>query len=122
MEYFSDLQKSSQLDDNMIYYFLTNLLDRLYGQHEQIIIPSGEESEESQQLIRDQWIFIDVYFKVPKRVKTTERCVRNTLKYIVDYLNKTYQFKHPITFNPVRNNVRKGDKIISICYTEMFFK
>ena len=122
MDCFSDLEKSSKLDDKMIYCFITHLLDQLYGQHKQVIIPSGEESEDNQQLIRDQWIIISYYFKLPRRIKATQKMVRQTLKNIVDYLNRHYQFKHPITFNLIKKNVWQDGHSVSFYHTEMFFE
>ena len=121
MDCFNDLEKSAKLDDKVIYCFLINFLDLLCGKHDQIIIDNNCETETNKQLLEEQWKIIEIYFKVPKRVKSTQRCVRQTLKHIVDYLNSKYQFKNPIKFTPVKKNVWQNNKCISICYTEVVF-
>jgi hypothetical protein len=117
LESVHDLQKSSQIEDKIAYEFLIMLLDSLFGQHDQIIIDAKCETEENHQLIRDHWKTISIYFKVPKRVKSIKKCVRQTIKNITDYLNNTYQFVHPVQFHLQKNFVRVGPKVIASCHT-----
>ena len=117
MDSFHDLQKSTQFEDKTIYDFFIRLLDALFGKHDQIVINSDCESEKNQQLIKDQWKMIEFYFKVPKRVKSTQKCVRQTLKHIVDFINNKYQFKQPLQFNLKRETIRNGDETFAKTYT-----
>lgn len=117
MDSFSDLQKSNALEDQMIYDYLIKLLDALFSKHDEIIIDLDCESEKNQDLIKDQAKFIVVYFEVPKRVFSTQKCVRQTLKHIVDYLNNKYQFKRAIQFKPIRKTVRAGEKTFAASYS-----
>ena len=117
MDSFYDLQKSDQFEDQLIYEFLIKLLDWLFGKHDQIIIDIECESEKNQQLIRDQFSLIEWYFKVPKRVKSTQKNVRQTLKHIIDYLNNRYEFKNPIKMYSEKKSYREGSRVSSIGYT-----
>ena len=60
---------------------------------------------------------IEFYFKVPKRVQSTQKCVRQTLKHIVDFLNNKYQFKQSIKFDPKRETIRIGEETFAKTYT-----
>jgi hypothetical protein len=121
MNSFHDLEKSNNFDDYLIYIFLTKLIDTLFGKSDNIIIDSNSENEKNQQLINDQWKLIEFYFKVPKRVKSTQKYVRQTLKYIVEYLNNKYQFKQPIQWKQTTTSVRDGKKTFSKSYTTLSF-
>lgn len=121
MNCFTDLQKSNDLNDKMIHYFLINLLDLLFGDHLKIKIDANCENESNYKLICDHWPIIDYYFHVPNRIKQTQKCVRQTLKHIIDALNSKYQFKQPISFNPVKKSLWKNNTCISICHTEVDF-
>ena len=120
MDFFHDLQKSTQFEDKTIHDFLIRLLDALFGKHDHIIINSDSESEKNQQLIKDQWKSISIYFKVPKTVLKTQKCVRQTLKHIVESLNSQYQFKQPIRFINKKKNVWQNNTCVSICYAEFY--
>lgn len=118
MESFYDLAKSAQFEDKMIHDCFIRLLDALFDKHDQLIIDSNCESEKNQQLILDQWKLISLHFQVSKRVCSTKKCVRQTIKHIVDFLNNKYQFKQPIQFNFKKDSVRVGDKILGSCHTD----
>ena len=117
MDSFHDLEKSNKFEDRVIYDYLIKLLDALFSKHSEIMIDLDVESEKNQELIRDQAKFIGVYFEVPKRVFSTQKCVRQTLKHIVDYLNNKYQFKRQIQFQPIRKTVRAGEKTFAASYS-----
>ena len=105
---FHDLQKSEQFEDQTTHDYFVKLLDALFGKHDDIIIDSECETEKNQQLIKNQ---------VPKRVFSTQKCVRQTLKHIVQFLNNKYQFKQPIQFNPIRKTVRVGENTFAASYS-----
>ena len=116
-ESFHDLQKSKQFEDQVIYDYLIKLLDNLFGKHDEIIIDGECESEKNQQLIRNQAKILIIYFLIPKRVFSTQKCVRQILKHIIDNLNTRYQFKRPIQFNLKKNYSRIENKVIGGCHT-----
>jgi hypothetical protein len=118
MESFYDLAKSTQFEDKTIHDFFIRLLDALFDQHDHLIIDSNCESEKNKQLIKDQWKLISLYFQVPKRVCSTKKCVRQTLKHIIDNLNERYQFKQPIQFNLKKDSVRVGDTVLGSSHTD----
>ncbi len=117
MESFHDLQKSAKFQDQIIYDFYIRFLDKLFGKHDLIIIETGCENKENQDLIKDQWKVLEFHFKIPKRIKSTQKCVRQTLKHLVHHLNNTYQFKKPIQFNPQRETIRLGLETFAKTYT-----
>lgn len=117
MDSFYDLQKSTTFQDQTICDFFLRLLDSLFGKHDDIIIDLECETDINQQLIKNQWKPISLYFKVPKRVSNTKKCVRQTVKHIVDFLNNKYQFKRPIQFNTKRDTIREGLNVFAKNYT-----
>ena len=117
MDNFHDLEKSSVLEDQMIHYFFVKLLDMLFGKHDDIMINLECETEKNQQLITDQGKILGIYFGVSKRVISTQKCVRQTLKHMVDHLNNKYQFKQPIQFITRRETIREGSKVFAKNYT-----
>ncbi len=117
MDSFHDLEKSSIFEDKMIYYYFVKLLDELFDKHDGIIIDNNCETEKNQELIKNQAKIVGGYFMVPKRVLETQKCVRQTLKYIVEYLNSKYQFKHPLKMFYEKKSYREGKKVTSIGYT-----
>ena len=121
MNSFCDLEKSNNFDDYLIYIFFTKLISELFGKSDNIVIDSNSENEKNQQLITNQWKLIEFYFKVPKRVQSTQKYIRQTLKYIVDYLNNKYQFKQPIQWKHVNKTVREGKQTFSKSYTTLSF-
>jgi hypothetical protein len=116
-ESFSDLQKSTQFEDQLIHDFFVKLVDSLFDKHDNIIINSECETEKNQQLIKDQCKFISLNFHVPKRVFSTQKCVRQTLKHMVEFLNNHYQFKKPMQFQPIRKTVRVGENTFATSYS-----
>jgi hypothetical protein len=116
-ESFHDLSKSKQFEDQVIYDYLIKLLDSLFGKHDEIIIDAECESEKNQQLIKNQSKILIIYFHIPKRVFSTQKCVRQILKHIIDNLNTRYQFKQPIQFNLKKNYSRIENKVIGSCHT-----
>lgn len=121
MNCFTDLQKSNEFHDRMTHYFLTNLLDLLFGSHDTIHVDATCENESNHKLVHNQWEIIDAYFHVPTRIKHTQKCVRQTLKHIIDTLNSKYQFKQPIIFNPIKKNVWQNNTCVSLCYSKVEF-
>lgn len=121
MNSFSDLEKSTDFNDNMIFIYLTKLITQIFGKLNDIVIDQLCETDQNQKLIIDQWKLIDFYFKVPKRVLNTQKIVRQTIKYIVDYLNETYQFKQPVKWDVINKAVREGKNVISQSYTTLAF-
>ena len=114
---FKDLSDSKNMEDQVIFDYLKRLLANLFGRHDDIIIDFHCETDVNHQLIRDQWKSISLYFKVPNRVKSTQKCVKQTLKHIVDYLNNHYQFTSPIKMSSEKKSYRAGDLQSSINYT-----
>lgn len=121
MNSFHDLAKSDNFDDSLIYGFLTKLIYELFGKSDNIVIDSNSENEKNQQLLNDQWKLIEFYFKVPKRVQSTQKYVRQTMKYIVEHLNNKYQFKRPIQWQHTIKTVRDGKQTFSKSYTTLSF-
>ncbi len=115
---FHDLSKSENFEDRQMYDFFINLLDELFGKHDNIQINKECETEKNQELIKSQWNIIKSYFKITASVKHTQRCVRQTIQHSVNYLNHKYQFTQPIKFNTIQKNVRVKKRVISLCYTE----
>lgn len=91
-----DLKNSPNPEDNITYGLLMSLVDQIFGQHERIEIDMTTETEKNQELVKIQWKMIRKYFGVPDSAKYTQKCVRQTFIRIVDFLNKKYQFIHPI--------------------------
>ena len=117
MDSFLDLQKSTQFEDQTISDYFIRLLNALFGKHDHIIIDSDCENEKNQELIKNQAKILAIYFQVPKRVVSTQKCVRQTLKHIVDFFNSHYQFKQPIQFNLKKNYSRIENKVVGSCHT-----
>lgn len=116
-ESFHDLPKSKELEDKVIHDYLINLLDVLFGKHDNIIIDGDCETEKNQQLIKTQSKIISTYFDIPKRVFSTQKCVRQIMKHITDHLNTRYQFKQPIQFNLKKHYSRIDNKVVGSCHT-----
>ncbi len=117
---FSDLinQKPKLLQDEVVCFFLTSLMEQIFGKyHGDIIINNECESAINHQLIVDNWEFIELHFNVPKRVQSTQKIVRQTFKYIVDSLNNQYGFQNPIQFLPKDDRRRVNGKVINVAYT-----
>jgi hypothetical protein len=93
---FNDLKTSNQLDEQLLYEFFISLLDKLFGQHDQMCINMETETEHNHGIIFLQWKAIKQYFSLPSSVKNTKKLVRQTLLQIVNRLNKKYQFQNPI--------------------------
>ena len=117
MDSFHDLEKSKEFEDKVISDYFIKLLDALFGKHSDIIIDSDCESELNQELIKDQAKILIIYFQIPKRVFSTQKCVRQTLKHIVDYLNNKYKFKEPIQFDLKKTYSRIENKVVGNCHT-----
>jgi hypothetical protein len=107
MENFHILHESMQFEDRMSYEFMIALLDDMFGQHDRVIINTETECEKNRQFIKNNWKLIRQYYHVPDRLKYTQRCVRQTLIHIIDYLNGKYQFKQPIKIEHRRNDYRE---------------
>lgn len=121
MDSFSDLQKSTELIDKIRFQFLIAFLNEIFDRQNDIIIDEACETPKNQQLIKDHWKILEAYFKVPSRVKSTQKCVRQTLKNIVDFLNQQYQFKKPITFIPSKHNTWQNQTCITHSFTKLNF-
>ena len=106
------------LQDEMVCLFLTSLMQKIFGKYTGDIIINNEfENSTNQQLIKDNWEFLELHFNVPKRVINTQKIVRQTFKYIVDSLNNQYGFKNPIQFLPKDDRKRVNGKVINVAYT-----
>jgi hypothetical protein len=114
-----DLEKSTQFKDQAIVNFFFRMLDALFGKHDQIILDNESETPENQKLIQDNWKLVSAFFHVPKRVLNLQKCVRQTLKHIVDHLNSQYQFQQPIQFITKKKTVWEKNVSTSLCYTEL---
>ena len=77
----------------------------------EIIIDNDSENAKNQQLIKDNWEFLKYHFNIPKTVINTQKLVRQTFKYVVDYLNDKYKFQKPIEFIPKKILLEKGKKL-----------
>ncbi len=119
MNTFNDLAKSQFFEDCVRYSVFIKLLDTLFDKHNEIIINSSTESETNQEFIKDQIAIIHGCFNVPKRVFQTQKCVRQTLKHIVEFLNQEYQFKNPIQFITRRDTVREGSNVFARNYSTL---
>jgi len=104
MDNFHDLQKSEKPEERMCHDFLILLMEQLFKQHDLIIIDANTETEENHRLIKNSWKLIKQYYCILDRVKYVKRLVRQTFVHIVDYLNQTYQFKHPLKFEHKRRD------------------
>lgn len=118
---FTDLHKSDVLQDQIIYQFTIKLLDSLFSKHDQIIIDTDCETESKQKIILNNEKFLLLNFQVPKRVFTAVKCVKQTLKYVVEFLNANYQFKQPISFTSIKKNVWQNSKCVTLSYTFINF-
>ena len=49
------------------------------------------------------------FFKTPLRLKTTQKCVRQTFLQIINYLNEKYQFANPIKIEHKRSDYRRKE-------------
>ena len=114
---FHDLKNSSDFEDLICHDLFIRLLDAIFGKHDDITVKGECESEKNIELIKDQWRHIECSYKLKNRVKSTKKCVRQTIKNIIDYLNITYQFKQPIQFIPKKQSFRSGSLSTSYSYT-----
>lgn len=117
MNSFFDLEKSSDFCDNMIFLFVTKLVNELFGKSDNIIIDQESETEKNHQYINSQWKAMELYFKIPKRILSKQKIVRQTMKYIVENLNEKYQFNQPLKWQPVTKTFREGSKTFGKSYT-----
>ena len=119
MDCFQMLHGSPIFEDCIRYDILIRLLDTLFGKHDQIIIDSECENEKNQRLIKDQFAIFHNCYSVPKRVANTQKCVRQTLKHIIDFLNHQYQFKKPIQWVFKKTYQRIGKDVIASSHTQL---
>ena len=116
---FADLSKSKNFDERSAHDFLIKLLDTLFDKHDSIIIDKECETKKNEELIKSQLPILEYYFGIPRKVRSNKRCVRQTLKRIVDSLNEKYQFKNPIKFVPHKKSLWRNDTCVSYCYAEL---
>ncbi len=118
MNNFLDL-KNGQYKEKQIYNFVILLLDEIFGQHENMIIDCLIENERNQELITNGVEFMEFLFKDPC-LSPKKKSVKQTLKYIIEYLNDYYKFLSPIIFNKVIAKDHKNNICINYCYTELY--
>src|ERR1700722_1026384 len=111
------LTTSTIYEDLIRHDLFIRLLDILFKKHDNIVIDGSLETPDNQALIKRQSKVLSVYYKIPGRVFSTQRCVRQTLKHMVDFLNQTYQFQHPILFVNKRETIREGSYVYAKSYT-----
>ena len=112
---FSDLSNSKSPVDQSLFVFVDCLLKNIFGiSSDEIIIDKECETKKNHELILNSWEFVEWNLNVPKRVMNTQKLVRQTFKYIIDFLNAKYQFEQPVEFIPQKISVREGDRVISI--------
>lgn len=121
MDSFFDLENSTDFSEKMIFLFVTKLVNELFDKSDNIIIEQECETEKNHQYINSQWKTLELYFKIPKRILGTQKFVRQTMKYILEYLNEKYQFKRLIRWEPVTKTVRLGQTTCSKSYTAISF-
>ena len=115
---FADLINSKSLQDQAIHGFITSLLKTIFGKSiGEIIIDKECETEQNQKIIQESWEFIELNFNVPKRVKNTQKLVRQTFKYVVDTLNQRYSFQKPLEFIPKDDRKRIDGKVVNVAYS-----
>ena len=115
---FDDLINSTSLQDQAIHGFVTSLLQRLFKQSSgQITMDSQCETKQNHQLITDNWEFIQLILHVPNRIQNNQKLVKQTLKYIFDYLNQKYSFQKQIKLNSKKICIRNGSASTSYIST-----
>jgi hypothetical protein len=110
-----DLANSKEFDVKHSYFFFINLLDEIFGKHDDITV--DEDCETHKDFIKDHWKMIDSLYSMPSSTKSTKKVVRQTLKNIIDYLNTHYQLKNPVEFKLQRKGIRIGEKTTSVTYS-----
>ena len=118
---FCELLHSHNHDDCIRYHLFVQILDQVFGQHDQILIEPSHETASNHQYIIDKWPALTYYFQIPIKVRSQERCVRQTIKYIVTFLNKRYQWVCPIQFQYVKKTFRDGDRTYGKSFTVLSF-
>jgi hypothetical protein len=122
MNSFFDLEKFPQFQIKASYDLFINLLDQIFGKDsylKMIRIDKEVETEKNHQIILENWESIKLYYKTQIHIKKTKKLVRQTLKYIVKYLNETHHFEHPIKWNQKMNSYRIGNKTFTPTYVEL---
>lgn len=114
--------KSKSLQEQSICFFLTSLMQQLFGKSTgEIIINNESENDQNQQLIKDNWDFLEVHFNVPKRAKNTQKLVRQTFKYVFESVNSKYSFQKPLQFIPKDDRKRVNGQVTNVAYTILRF-
>lgn len=117
MNSFSDLQKFPQFQIKSSYDLLITILDELFGKNSyqnNIKIETSVETEKNHKFILDQWDTIHTIYEIPNNIKKRQKLVRQTLKYIVTYLNETHHFTQPIKWEQKRSDFyQKGHGIVT---------
>lgn len=119
---FSDLANAQHLQDQLIYTFVASLLKQVCGQSEgKIIINKDHEIESNHQFIKNNWNFIACNFNMPSRIFSTQKLVRQTIKYLIIGLTQKYNFKTPPTYESVGDTKRVGKTTVTKCYALVHF-
>lgn len=121
MNCFQDLSKSNKFDDQLVHHVFITLLKSIFQKHDNIIIDTNCETDENQLFIKTHAKLLANYFGIHKRVFSTQKCVRQTIKHMIEYLNTQYKFQNPIQMIHEKKSQRDGDKVISICHTTLKF-
>jgi len=117
---FEDLKNSAQPDERMSYEFLIILLDKLFGQHDHVRVDAEAETEHNHGIIFLQWKQLQHYYNLPSTVKKTQKLVRQTLKHIIEHLNKKHHFTQPIKLEQKRHDsYQKGKGIVTQYWVEI---
>lgn len=119
---FNDLANSQYLQDQLIHIFVTTLLKHVCGHSEgNIIINKDNETDSNHQFIKDNWNFIACNFNMPTRIFSTQKLVRQTIKYLIIALNQKYNFQTPPTYESTGDTKRVGKSTITKCYALVYF-